>query len=183
MRSITTLFLAFLGWFGPGFAHAQTTVDRWTLESKEISTEAYTTSESNTTFGIFCSANQCMFYLHQPLACLPNQRYPALVRNQIQAQAITMKCTLVGNKLFLILEPFNTILQATQIGEQISFAVSLQSSDFISTRFSLSGARQAVTQALQISSQKAVPKVSPPVQPAPPKVPQPARPNAKDSVT
>ncbi len=183
MRSIVTLFLVFLGWFGPGFAYAQTTIDRWTLESKETITEAYTTSESNTTFGIFCSANQCMFYLHQPVACLPNQRYPALVRNQIQAQAITMKCTLVGNKLFLILEPFNALLQATQIGEQISFAVSLQSNEFITARFSLSGARQAVTQALQISSQKVVPKVAPPAQPSPPKIPQPVRPNAKDSVT
>ncbi len=162
---------------------AQTTFERWTLESKETITEAYTTSESNTTFGIFCSANQCMFYLHQPTACLPNQRYPALVRNQIQAQAITMKCTIVGNKLFLIIEPFNQILQATQLGEQISFVVSLQSPEFITTRFSLSGARQAVTQALQISSQKAVPKVAPPVQPAPPKIPQPVRPNSKDSVT
>lgn len=183
MRSILTLLLVFLGWFLPGFVLAQTVFDRWTLESKEIITEAYTTSESNTTFGIFCSANQCMFYLHQPTACLPNQRYPALVRNQLQAQAITMKCTLVGNKLFLILEPFNTLLQATQIGEQISFAVSLQSNEFITARFSLSGARQAVTQALQISSQKAVPKVAPPVQPAPPKIPQPVRPNPKDSVT
>lgn len=183
MRSILTLLLVFLGWFLPGFALAQTVFDRWTLESKEIITEAYTTSESNTTFGIFCSANQCMFYLHQPTACLPNQRYPALVRNQLQAQAITMKCTLVGNKLFLILEPFNTLLQATQIGEQISFAFSLQSYEFITARFSLSGARQAVTQALQISSQKAVPKVAPPAQPAPPKIPQPVRPNPKDSVT
>lgn len=183
MRPILTLLLVFLGWFLPGFALAQTVFDRWTLESKEIITEAYTTSESNTTFGIFCSANQCMFYLHQPTACLPNQRYPALVRNQLQAQAITMKCTLVGNKLFLILEPFNTLLQVTQIGEQISFAVSLQSNEFITARFSLVGARQAVTQALQISSQKAVPKVAPPVQPAPPKIPQPVRPNPKDSVT
>jgi hypothetical protein len=183
MRSILTLFLVFLGWLGSGFVLAQTTFERWTLESKETITEAYTTSESNTTFGIFCSANQCMFYLHQPTACLPNQRYPALVRNQIQAQAITMKCTIVGNKLFLIIEPFNQILQATQLGEQISFVVSLQSPEFITTRFSLSGARQAVTQALQISSQKAVPKVAPPVQPAPPKIPQPVRPNSKDSVT
>ncbi len=183
MRSILTFFLVFLGWFGSGFALAQTSFERWILESKESITEAYITSDSNTTFGIFCSANQCMFYLHQPTACLPNQRYPALVRNQIQAQAITMKCTLVGNKLFLILEPFNALLQATQIGEQISFAVSLQSSEFITARFSLSGARQAVTQALQISSQKVVPKVAPPVQPTPPKIPQPIRPNAKDSVT
>jgi hypothetical protein len=153
------------------------------LESKESVTEAYTTSESNTTFGIFCSANQCMFYVYQPTVCLPNQRYPALVGNQLQSQAIAMKCTLVGGKLFLVLEPFNTILQASQIGEQISFVVSLQSNEFITTRFSLLGARQAITQALQISSQKAVPKVSPPVQPAPPKIPQPARPNSKDSVT
>lgn len=168
---------------GSGITHAQTSFNNWMLESKESITEAYTTSESNTTFGIFCSANQCVFYVYQPTLCLPNQRYPALLRNQLQSQAITMKCTLVGGKLFLVVEPFNTILQASQIGEHISFAVSLQSNDFITMRFSLSGARQAITQALQISSQKAIPKVSPPVQPAPPKIPQPVRPNAKDSVT
>lgn len=173
----------FLGLFGPGLVLAQSTIAQWTLESKEIITEAYTAGETNTTFGIFCSANQCMFYIHQPSVCLPNQRYPALVRNQIQTYAITMKCTLVGNKLFLILEPFNTMLQASQIGEQIHFAFALQSAEFMTARFSLSGARQAIQEVLQISAKKAVPK--PPVtpQPNPPKVIPPARSNPRDSTT
>ncbi len=183
MRSLATCFLLGLGGFGSGFALAQTAFDRWTLESKDAITEAYTTSDSNTTFGIFCSNNQCMFYLHQPSACVPNRRYPALVRTQIQAQAITMNCTLVGNKLFLIIDPFNQILQAAQLGEQISFVVSLQSPEFITTRFSLLGARQAITQALQISSQKAVPKAPLPAQPIPPKIMPPTKPNLKDSLT
>ena len=173
----------FWGLFGSGVALAQTSISQWTLESKEITTEAYTAGETNTTFGIFCSANQCMFYVHQPSVCLPNQRYPALVRNQIQTHAITMKCTLVGAKLFLILEPFNTVLQVTQIGEQISFAYALQSTDFITMRFSLSGARQTIQEALQISAKKGAPKppVTPP--PNPPKLTPPARPNTKDSTT
>jgi hypothetical protein len=182
MRSLATCFLLGLGGFGSGFALAQTAFERWTLESKENITEAYT-SEANTTFGIFCSNNQCMFYLHQPSACVPNRRYPALVRTQIQAQAITMNCTLVGNKLFLIIDPFNQILQATQLGEQISFAVSLQSPEFITTRFSLVGARQAIQETLQISAKKVSPKPPSVVPPGPPKITPPTKPNLKDSLT
>ncbi len=184
MARLHALIIAiFWGLLGPGVATAQTTISQWTLESKEIITEAYTAGETNTTFGVFCSANQCMFYVHQPSVCLPNQRYPVLVRNQIQTYAITMKCTLVGNKLFLILEPFNTMLQATQIGEQIHFAFALQSVEFMTARFSLSGARQAIQEALQISAKKGAPKPPATPQPNPPKVMPPSRPNSKDSTT
>lgn len=62
--------------------------------------------------------------------------------------ALSMECTLINGNVFQILTPFNTVLQATQGGDGIGFAVALQSGAFGVTRFSLAGAKQAIERVL-----------------------------------
>lgn len=187
MRLGLALFLALWGFSEPPLAQDIQSYDRWTLEVRENQTEAYTRNDSNMTFGIYCANNQCVFYVHATTPCLPNQSYPALVSTALLSRAITMQCSLVGNKLFLIANPFNTIFQATQIGDQINFAFPIQGGEFLTTRFSLQGARQAITETLQLSSKKITPKPAPSVPPTPPplvpKITPTPKPSPKDSVT
>lgn len=183
MRLGLALFLALWGFSEPPLAQDIQSYDRWTLEAKENQTEAYTRNDSNMTFGIYCANNQCVFYVHPTTPCLPNQSYPALVSTALLSRAITMQCSLVGNKLFLIANPFNTIFQATQIGDQINFAFPVQGGEFLTTRFSLQGARLAIAQTLQLSSQKIIPKLVPTPPPVVPKITPTPKPSPKDSVT
>jgi hypothetical protein len=129
-------------------------IQSWKIQSKGIITEAYTSPEPDTTFGLFCSAESCIFYLHQSLACKPNEKYSVLLNSQNISTAITMKCTPIGANLFWILSPFNTILKATQTGDQIGFAVALQSGAFAVSRFSLNGATQAINESLLQAAKK-----------------------------
>lgn len=96
------------------------------------------------------------------------------------SHAIEMRCTQVGQQLFWILEPFNSVLRAVQAGEFIGFAVALQSGMFATSRFRLNGANVAIRQALALAANQAPPKAIPKPETINP-VPQPNRPKLKDS--
>jgi len=120
----------------------------WMLDISRQTTEAYTANDSNSSFGIFCAAEQCLFYLHQALNCDPGTKYSVLINSQTVATALSMECTRIGGKLFQILNPFEVVLRAVQAGDTIGFAVALQSGAFAVTRFSLAGAKTAIERAL-----------------------------------
>jgi hypothetical protein len=139
----------------------------WVVDIGDQTTEAYTANDSKSSFGIFCSGEQCLFYLHQALKCEPGTRYSVLINSQTVASAVSMECTRIGGNLFQILDPFNTVLRAAQAGETIGFAVALQSGAFAVARFSLVGAKPAIERALieAARSKSRVPKSSPPTAP------------------
>ena len=120
----------------------------WVLDISGQTTEAYTANDSNSSFGVFCAGEQCLFYLHQALNCEPGTKYSVLLNSQTVATALSMECTRIGGKLFQILNPFETVLRAAQAGDTIGFAVALQSGAFAVTRFSLAGAKPAIERAL-----------------------------------
>jgi hypothetical protein len=120
------------------------TYQDWVAELSGSANEAYTIADANTSFGTFCSGEQCLFYLHQGLNCTPGARYSVLMNSPSVSTALTMECTLINGSVFQILTPFNAVLKATQVGDSIGFAVALQSGAFAVTRFSLLGAKSAI---------------------------------------
>jgi len=144
------------------YAQEKITVDRWQILSQGLTTETYTSSDAAGTFGMFCTGEKCVFYLHHSITCQPNARYSVLLNSQSVSTAISMKCTLVGKDLFWILSPFDALLKAVQVGDQIGFAVALQSGEFAVSKYSLSGAKKAINDSLVMAAKKKIiPKVTP----------------------
>jgi len=137
----------------------------WIVDMSGVTTEAYTANGSNSSFGLFCSGEKCLFYLHQALQCQPNAKYSVLMNSANLSTALSMQCTQIGKNLFQILDPFNAVLEALKGGETIGFAVALQSGAFGVTRFSLAGSGDAIKRALSEaarSSQRGSPQTQPP---------------------
>lgn len=129
-------------------ANEKIAYQHWLVDIGAHTVEAHTANVNKTTFGVFCSGDQCLFYLHQNFQCTPGTKYSVLMSSQTVANALSMECTQIGGNLFQILDPFKTILRAVQGGGTIGFALALQSGDFAVTRFSLAGAKQAIDRAL-----------------------------------
>jgi hypothetical protein len=120
----------------------------WVADLNGKSNEAYTIADQNTSFGVYCASEQCLFYLHQSLNCTPGAKYSVLINSPSISTALNMECTLINGNIFQILTPFNAVLKATQAGESVGFAVALQSGAFAVTRFNLQGAKQAIDKVL-----------------------------------
>ena len=143
----------------------------WVVDMSGNTTEAYTANDSKSSFGVFCAADKCLFYLHQALQCQPNAKYSVLMNSPTVSAALSMQCTQIGSNFFQILDPFDAVLNAVKAGDTIGFAVALQSGAFGVTRFSLAGSTDAIRRALQ----EAAKAVQRPAQPAP-SVPAPVPP-------
>jgi hypothetical protein len=146
LKILRFLFLAVF--FQQANAGEKTAYQNWVADLGGKTVEAYTIADPNTSFGIFCSSDQCLFYLHQGLNCSPGMKYSVLMNSASVSTAITMECALINGNTFQILTPFNAVLQAIQSGEIIGFAVALQSGAFAVARFNLSGAKAAVERVL-----------------------------------
>jgi len=135
----------------------------WVADLNGKSNEAYTIADQNTSFGVYCSSEQCLFYLHQSLNCSPGAKYSVLMNSPSISTALNMECTPINGNVFQILTPFNAVLQATQAGESVGFAVALQSGAFAVTRFNLQGAKQAIDRVLTeaANSKRKEPKPAP----------------------
>ena len=139
----------------------------WIADLNGQTNEAYTANDSKSSFGVFCSGEKCLFYLHQGLKCSPGSKYSVLLNSQAVSTALSMECTQIGGNLFQILDPFEAVLKATQAGDMIGFAVALQSGAFAVNRFSLAGAKPAIERVLLEAAQsklkqpKPAPKTTP----------------------
>lgn len=160
------LLMANLAWAGDKIAY-----QNWIAELGGKTNEAYTIADPNTSFGSFCSGEQCLFYLHQSFACSPGAKYSVLMNSPSVSTALTMECTVINGNVFQILSPFEVVLKAAQVGDTIGFAVALQSGAFAVTRFSLLGAKPAIERVLveaatskqrEQKEQKEAPKLAPP---------------------
>ena len=123
MKLIHALALSFLliaantAWAGEKIVY-----QNWTTELSGKTNEAHTIGDPNTSFGSFCSGEQCLFYLRQSFNCTPGAKYSVLMNSLSVSTALTMECTPINGILFQILSPFETVLEATQIGDSIGFA-------------------------------------------------------------
>ena len=144
------LYIAFLLAFFSGnlWAIERVAIGNWIVQTSPGSIEA-STSTGATSFGMYCQADQCMFYLHDNLRCQPGSKSPILMSGLGNAASLTIQCAQINGVLFQILEPFNTVLNEVKRGGMVSFAVPLQNGSFGISRFSLNGGFEAVRQALQ----------------------------------
>jgi len=155
------------------WALQKTVIGDWVVQTSPGSIEA-STSVGTTSFGMYCQADQCMWYLHDKLRCQPGSKSPILMSGLGNAASLTIQCAQINGVLFQILEPFNTVLNEVKRGGIVSFAVPLQNGSFGVSRFSLSGGFEAVRQALheagnakEAPSKPNTPRV-PPIQPTQP---------------
>jgi len=125
-------------------AGEKVTYQNWTLEMNGQTSEAYTVADANTSLGVFCAKEQCLFYLRQGLNCTPGTSYPILMNSASATTSLAMECTSINGSIFQVLKPFNEVLRATQSGDSVGFAVGLQSGTFAASRFSLLGAKSAI---------------------------------------
>jgi len=147
------------------YAGEKVAYQNWIVDMSGATTEAHTANDSNSSFGLFCSGEKCLFYLHQALQCQPNAKYSVLMNSANLSTALSMQCTQIGNNLFQILDPFNAVLEALKVGETIGFAIALQSGAFGVARFSLAGSSDAIKRTLSEaarSSQRSSPQTQPP---------------------
>lgn len=128
-------------------------IQNWIAELNGQVNEAYTVNGPQSSFGMFCSGEQCLFYLHQNLRCTPGEKYSVLMNGPPVSSALTMECTQINGNLFQILKPFDEVLKGIQNGEAIGFAVALQSGAFAVNRFSLQGANIAIKRVMQEAAQ------------------------------
>lgn len=163
-KNITGVLLAFLTFLiqGQAFANEKVAYQNWVVDIGGVTTEAYTANDANSSFGLFCTGDKCLFYLHQPLRCQPNQKYSVLMNSAAISTALTMQCTQVGGNLFEILDPFAAVFKATQSGGMIGFAVALQSGAFAVTTFNLAGASDAIKRTIAEAGRVNKPAPSPP---------------------
>ncbi|MBU3547276.1 hypothetical protein [Polynucleobacter sp. MWH-Jannik1A5] len=161
------LYLAFLLTFFSGYLWAieRVVIGNWIVQTSPGSIEA-STSAGSTSFGIYCQADQCMFYLHDSLRCHPGSKSPILMSGLGNAASLNMQCAQINGVLFQILEPFNVVLDEVKRGGLVSFAVPLQNGSFGVSRYSLNGGFEAVRKALQEAgnAKRTLPK---PVDPLP----------------
>jgi hypothetical protein len=152
------------------YAGEKVAYQNWVVDISGTTTEAYTANDSKSSFGVFCAADKCLFYLHQALKCQPNAKYSVLMNSATVSTALSMQCTQIGGNLFQILDPFDTVLNAIKAGDTIGFAVALQSGAFGVTRFSLAGSTDAIKRALleAAKSTQSPPKGSGPPPQTPP---------------
>lgn len=142
------------------------TYQDWRIQGGTNSVEAFTTNGPNSSFGLYCSGEQCLFYLHDALRCQPGSSSPVLLSSIGKTAALTMRCTLIGGTLFQILEPFATVFESVKAGGVVGFAVPLQSGSFGVSQYSLQGSSEAIQKTL---SEARKPK---PAQPIPPNNPR-----------
>ena len=153
------IFLAILFCYsGAVMASEKLAYQNWVVELTGRSNEAYTVADANSSLGVYCAADQCLFYLRQGLNCSPGAKYSVLMNSSSISNALTMECTSINGNIFQILTPFDAVLRATQSGETVGFAVALQSGAFGVTRFSLAGAKPAIDRVLSEAAKAKNPK-------------------------
>lgn len=156
-------------------AGEKTAYQNWTAEIGGKTNEAYTIADPNTSLGMFCGGDQCLFYLHQSLNCSPGVKYSVLMNSPSVSTALSMECTQIGGNVFQILTPFDAVFKAVQAGDSIGFAVALQSGAFAVTRFSLLGAKAAIDRVLNEAVVAKSKAKRPELRPVPPTSPPPAQ--------
>jgi hypothetical protein len=164
-RIFISIFLIIAALSEMAHAGEKLAYQNWVAELNGQVNEAYTVNGPRSSFGIFCSGEQCLFYLHQNLRCTPGEKYSVLMNGPPISSALTMECTQINGNLFQILKPFDEVLKGIQNGEAIGFAVALQSGAFAVNRFSLSGANVAIKRVMQEAAQSKLQNQIPPTAP------------------
>ena len=75
------IFLLFAALLEIAHAGEKIAVQSWMAELNGQVNEAYTVNGPQSSFGMFCSGEQCLFYLRQSLNCTPGAKYSVLMNS------------------------------------------------------------------------------------------------------
>ena len=120
----------------------------WIVDITNNTTEAHIANDSGSSFGLFCSRDSCLFYVHQNFDCKPGEKYSALVNSGAVSGPVSVECAKINGNIFQILVPFNLVLEASKNAEVIGFAFPLSNGAFTVARFSLAGSAEAMKRTL-----------------------------------
>jgi hypothetical protein len=106
-----------------------------------------TMNDSKAVLGKYCffEENQCLWLLLNDIDCNNKNEYPVLINSDVAADHMTMICTKMadGTPRYAI-SPFDTINAHIEKSNRIGIAFPLDSGKFQISRFSLTGAKDAM---------------------------------------
>lgn len=101
-------------------------------------------SESILAFRCYHKAQKCIHVLHANITCSDDGEYPVLVNSDLAAVAMDAVCGNVNQRGELYLTQYDTIHEILQKGNDIGFAIPMESGRFKAVRFSLNGSGKAM---------------------------------------
>jgi hypothetical protein len=107
---------------------------------------AATVNDSGGVLGQYCfrESGSCLWLLANDINCEDGARYPVLVNTDSGAVSTTIRCIDVDGKARYVFEAFDVIDDAVRKANWFGIAFPMQSGRFQVSRFSMSGAAQAV---------------------------------------
>ena len=127
---------------------APKTVQDWLVDLTVEYSESYTYNETQSLFGMICY-DKCIYYLSPvSITCQEGSEYSILMNAESDSRAIDTRCIKMQDKFIRVLLDFDTVHKATLNSTYIGFAFSVKGGAFNVSRFSLKGAKSAITQAL-----------------------------------
>lgn len=107
------------------------------------------TNSTSSTTGVLCylKSETCSAYLVVDAICEEDVTVPLMVNSKIGALPISAKCTKFGESHYLVINEFDSIIQAFQGGGEIGFAMPMESGQFKVVRFNTIGATEAIAAA------------------------------------
>ena len=156
MRVRHILLVALLGCCSAVHAERHVIGD-WALDVGDGWTEAMTANDASSSFGYYCTAGACSFYLDLNTSCGANGAHtPVLVNadaGSVQVMATCVNLTVNGAPRHVNMFQDKDIQTAIASGNAIGFAVPIQGGQFKLVRFSLNGAAAATRGAVATMQQ------------------------------
>jgi hypothetical protein len=120
----------------------------WIADEGRDYTEAYTSNESGSVFGLLCGRG-CLFYLNILHKCDQGSAYPAMINSDAGAYPVELKCFILDKDYIMTFPADGDFADILEAGGTIGFAVPLEGGQFGVSRFSLKGSVDAAAAATQ----------------------------------
>jgi hypothetical protein len=107
---------------------------------------ASTTNSAGATAGVACfvKRSECQAYIAPNFTCAQNAMVPMMINSAVGAYPLITRCEHIDELHLLVIDEFDSAIEAFQSGGEIGFALPMQSGEFRVLRFSTIGATLAV---------------------------------------
>jgi hypothetical protein len=118
---------------------------------------ARTMNSDNAAAGVICfkSNNSCLAYFTTDNNCDEKAKYPIMFNAATGAAGTNATCVTISGTKLMVLDDFETTVNAFEAGGEIGFALPLQSGKFSISRFNCTGATAAIRKARAIQKSSA----------------------------
>lgn len=123
----------------------------WIVEITDQSVETYTTSGTDTSFGIFCAGGQCFSYIRQSVSCTAGVRSTMMLNTGAQSIPLTTWCLHIGQNSFQTIDQSNVLFEILKTAQILSFATPIKDGGFAVSMFQMRGSQDAINFALKVA--------------------------------